>query len=281
MGALVGGVFAAGLLLASGYWRFERHGVNKTNRIRKWLDDRHSTQTTVNAFVSFIVFTFLFTFSTIFFISQTAIVAVLFALVGAFLPVAVVNRKAKQIRAERQSAWPDAIDNLASAIRAGLSLPEAIAQLGERGPEPLRVYFAQFAIDYDQTGRFGNALDLLKQRVGDPTGDRVVESLRIARDVGGGDLGRVLRTLSSYLRDDTRTRNEMEARQSWTVNAARLAVAAPWFVLLMMSFQPDVVSRFAVGLGPWILMGSAATCVIAYQLMMRIGRLPTEGRILK
>ncbi len=281
MGALVGVLFAAGLLIASGYWQPAEHKANKTSRIRKWLDDNYSAQTSVAAFVFAVVGAFLLIFTTIFFVSQTVIVAILFALVGVFIPIALVKRRAKQILSERQAAWPDAIDNLASAIRAGLSLPEAIAQLGERGPVPLRVYFAQFVIDYDQTGRFGNALDLLKQRVGDPTGDRVVESLRLARDVGGGDLGRVLRTLSSYLREDTRTRNEMEARQSWTVNAARLAVAAPWFVLLMMSFQPDVVSRFAVGAGPWVLIGSAATCIVAYQLMVRIGRLPTEGRILR
>lgn len=281
MGALVGLLFAAGLLIASGYWQPAEHKANKTSRIRKWLDDNYSAQTSVAAFVFAVVCSFLLIFTTIFFVSQTVIVAILFALVGVFIPIALVKRRAKQILSERQAAWPDAIDNLASAIRAGLSLPEAIAQLGERGPVPLRVHFAQFAIDYDQTGRFGNALDLLKQRVGDPTGDRVVESLRLARDVGGGDLGRVLRTLSSYLREDTRTRNEMEARQSWTVNAARLAVAAPWFVLLMMSFQPDVVSRFAVGAGPWVLIGSAATCIVAYQLMVRIGRLPTEGRILR
>lgn len=281
MGALVGVLFAAGLLLASGYWQLNTGEVSKTSRIRGWLDNRYCPQISVAAFVMSVCFSFLFIFTAILLISKTVIVAFLFAIVGAFIPIALVNRKAKQIRSERQAAWPDAIDNLASAIRAGLSLPEAIAQLGERGPEPLRIYFAQFAIDYDQTGRFGNALDLLKQRVGDPNGDRVVESLRVARDVGGGDLGRVLRTLSSFLREDTRTRNEVEARQSWTVNAARLAVAAPWFVLLMMSFQPDVVSRFAVGAGPWVLVGSAATCVVAYQLMVRIGRLPTEGRVLQ
>ena len=59
-------------------------------------------------------------------------------------------------------------------------------------------------------------------------GDRLVESLRIAREVGGTDLGHLLRTLSGFLREDARTRAELETRQSWTVNAARLAVAAPW-----------------------------------------------------
>ena len=99
------------------------------------------------------------------------------------------------------------------------------------------------------SGRFGDALDRLKDRLADPVGDRVVESLRVAREVGGGDLGRLLRSLSGFLRDDARTRSELESRQAWTVNGARLAVAAPWLVLLLMCFQPEVIHRYSTGAG--------------------------------
>ena len=71
-------------------------------------------------------------------------------------------------------------------------------------------------------------------------------ALRIAREVGGGDLGRLLRNLSGYLRDDLRTRSELESRQAWTVNGARLAVAAPWLVLLLLCFQPEVIGRYSL-----------------------------------
>ena len=46
----------------------------------------------------------------------------------------------------------------------------------------------------------------------------MIEGLRIAREVGGGELGRLPRSLSGYLREDARTRSELESRQSWTVN---------------------------------------------------------------
>ena len=108
----------------------------------------------------------------------------------------------------------------------------------------------------------------------------MVEGLRIAREVGGGELGRLLRNLSGYLRDDARTRSELESRQAWTVNGARLAVAAPWLVLLLMSFQSDVIHRYASPVGVVVLALGAGACVVAYRLMMRIGRLPAERRIL-
>src|SRR5699024_11279417 len=80
----------------------------------------------------------------------------------------------------------------------------------------------EFARDYQASGDFSACLDRLKVRLADPVGDRIVEALRLTRDVGGTDLGALLRTLAGFLREDARTRSELEARQSWTVNAARL-----------------------------------------------------------
>ncbi|MBB6626852.1 type II secretion system F family protein [Nocardioides sp. KIGAM211] len=213
-------------------------------------------------------------------VSRTPPVAVAFGAMGAWLPVAVVAGRARRRQREFAEVWPEAVDNLSSAVRAGLSLPEALAGLGTRGPEPLREAFDEFALDYQVTGRFGECLDRLKDRLADPVGDRVVEGLRIAREVGGGELGRLLRNLSGYLRDEARTRSEMESRQAWTVNGARLAVAAPWLVLLFMSFQSEVIHRYASPGGVLVLAFGAAACVVSYRLMMRIGRLPTERRIL-
>jgi len=177
--------------------------------------------------------------------------------------------------------WPDAVDNITSAVRAGLALPEALSQLAIRGPEELRPAFASFAEDYRASGRFHDCLNRLKDRLADPVGDRLVESLRIAREVGGSDLGRLLRTLSAFLREDARTRAELETRQGWTINAARLASAAPWIVLAMMSFQRDSLQAFSSPAGVVILAIGAGVTVVAYRLMVRIGRLPEEERVLR
>jgi tight adherence protein B len=213
-------------------------------------------------------------------VSRTLPVAVAFGIMAGYLPFAVVVSRGRRRQKELAEVWPDAVDNLASAVRAGMSLGEAVGGLGDRGPEPLREPFRAFARDYQVSGRFEDALDLLKARLADPVGDRVVEGLRVAREVGGGDLGRLLRNLSGHLRDDARTRAELEARQSWAVNAARLAVAAPWLVLLLMCFQPDVISRYASTTGTVVLALGAGLCVVAYRLMLRIGRLPVQTRVL-
>ena len=65
---------------------------------------------------------------------------------------------------------------------------------------------------YRVSGRFGSCLDVLKDDLADPVGDRVCETMRVAREVGGTDLGTVLRTLADLLRADARTRAELETR---------------------------------------------------------------------
>lgn len=208
-------------------------------------------------------------------------IAVCFALMAGVLPVVLVRRRARQRRARLRDLWPDAVDNITSGVRAGMALPEALAQLGLRGPEELREPFVAFADDYRLTGRFHESLDRLKERLSDPVGDRLVESLRIAREVGGTDLGHLLRTLSGFLREDARTRAELETRQSWTVNAARLAVAAPWMVLAMLSTNPESVRAYSTGLGVVVLATGASVTAAAYAVMVRIGRLPEDERVLR
>jgi tight adherence protein B len=213
-------------------------------------------------------------------VSGSPTIALCFALMSAAAPYAVVRSRARARRAQLRALWPEVVDDLVSGVRAGLSLPEALIALGERGPVELRAQFRRFGEDYRATGRFAEALTLLKARLADPVADRIVEALRLTRDVGGSDLGRLLRTLSQFLREDLRTRGELEARQSWTVAGARLAVAAPWVVLAMLSTRPGTAAAFDTPAGVAVLAIGAACCLAAYRLMLRIGRLPEEARVL-
>jgi len=208
-------------------------------------------------------------------------IAVCFAAMAGYAPLALVRMRARRRRAVMRDLWPDAVDNIASAVRAGLALPEALTQLGDRGPLELRPAFVAFGEDYRATGRFHECLDRLKDRLSDPVGDRLVESLRIAREVGGSDLGRLLRTLSTFLREDARTRAELETRQGWTVNAARLAVGAPWLVLALMATRGESIQAYATGTGTAVLGFGAAISIAAYRIMLHIGRLPEDERVLR
>ena len=214
-------------------------------------------------------------------VSRSWPIASCFALFAAWLPISILRWRAKKRSALLRQLWPDVVDHLRSAIRAGLPLPEALIQLGEKGPEELRHMFREFGGDYRAGGQFDASLNKLKHRLADPVADRIVEALRLTREVGGSDLGKLLGTLAEFLRESARTRSELEARQSWTVNAARLAVAAPWIVLILMATRPEAVQAYNTAVGAAVLLGGLAISLLCYSIMLRIGALPRDERVLR
>ena len=213
-------------------------------------------------------------------VTGLAMVGLIAAVGGYFVPRAIENRRRHREAQRRREAWPDVIDSLVSAVRAGMSLPEAVAAVGVRGPEVVRPAFLRFATDYRASGRFSDCLLRLRDDLKDPVADRIVEALLAAREVGGSDLGRMLRTLSDFVRQDIRLRGEAEARRSWTVNGARLAVAAPWLVLLLLSTRTEAAAAYRTTAGMVVLVACAGACVLAYFLMTKLGRLPDEQRVM-
>ena len=282
MGALVGLLAGLGVLLvvqsrtASG----TVHGPRAPQGLRRRLDEAGLRDLSVPRVVLTCLGAGALGGALMLVVSGSAVVGLAFAVVTAWLPLGAVGRRAARRRGELSAAWPDAVDDLASAVRAGMSLPDAVAGLADRGPEALRESFASFAADHRVTGSFDTCLDRLKADLADPVGDRVVEALRLSRDVGGTELGRLLRTLSAVLREDARTRAELLARQAWAVNAARLAVAAPWATLAFLSLRPGALAAYDSVGGVVVLLVAAAMSAAAYVAMRVIGRLPRDERVL-
>ncbi|SEC54203.1 tight adherence protein B [Paramicrobacterium humi] len=200
---------------------------------------------------------------------------------GALLPSLVVGWRARARRRAHRMLWPDVVDHLIASIRSGASLPDAVAALATAGPEPLRPAFAEYARDYRATASFSGSVERLKGALGDPVADRILETLRMARDVGGTELPSVLRSLAASLRDETALRAEVDARQSWVRNAAKLGVAAPWLILVLLATRPEAAIAYNSAVGTTVIIVGAAVSVVAYRIMLSLGRLPEERRWFK
>jgi len=205
-------------------------------------------------------------------------IALVAGLGGGLLPFLIVARRASSRLRIARTAWPDAVDQLLSGIRSGLSLPDSVIGLGRNGPAATRQAFLEFEADYRATGSFSGSLDRLKARLADPVADRILETVRMSREVGGTELPQVLRSLSSYLREDLAVCAEVEARQGWVVNAARLGLAAPWAILVLLASRPEAAAAYNSPGGTVLIVVGLVVSVVAYRLMIRIGRLPEEGR---
>lgn len=258
-----------------------RTGTRRNGVIRDRLDRAGLHDTRVRSLLVLSVACALAAALVVWAVSGGVVFGLCAALVAACIPWTLLGYRMRRRAQQLRTVWPDVVDLLRSAIRAGMSLPEALSQLQYRGPEPVQPAFAVFAADYRATGQFIPALDALKDQLADPVADNIIESLRLTREVGGTDLGRLLGTLSEFLRENSRTRSELEARQSWTVNAARVSVAAPWLILMLMTSQPAAVQAYDSPAGAAVLLGGLGISVFAYRLMLRLGALPEPERVLR
>jgi tight adherence protein B len=197
---------------------------------------------------------------------------------GLALPAVLVSRRAHARRRRSRVVWPDIVDHLVASVRSGLALPDAVGALGRVGPAATRAPFAEFERDYRATGSFSPCIDRLKERLADPTADRVLETLRMAREVGGTELTAVLGSLATSLRESAAARSEVEARQSWVVNAARLGVAAPWIVLLLLASRPEAARAYDSPAGAIVVITGLGLSVVAYRIMLSLGRIRDEKR---
>lgn len=211
-------------------------------------------------------------------VTALPVVAALATVTAGVAPWAVLGWRARgRIRAVR-ALWPVVVDALVASLRAGMPLPDAVAALATEGPAPLRPGFARFAERWEESGTTSGALDAAKAHFADPTADRLIEILRMGRQVGGAELPGVLRDLAVHLRADLALRSEMEARQSWVTGAGRLGLAAPWIVLVLLASRPEGAAAYGTPAGGLLIGGAAAVTLLAYRVMLAIGRLPEDRR---
>ncbi|AZC14237.1 MULTISPECIES: type II secretion system F family protein [unclassified Microbacterium] len=285
MTLLWGGVLAAGILLALSPWLWPATGEKRPavstavgGRMTQLLREAGLARVTPLALVVVAVLLAVVVAASVFLLTAVLPLA-LVALAGAAVaPYWWVRARRDRMRKNRRSLWPDVCDLLVASVRAGMSLPDAVASLAESAPLALRPNFRGFARDLAASGHFDSAILALKNNLADPVADRVVETLRMARQVGGTELSTVLRALSASVRSDAAIRAEVDARQSWIRGAAVLGAAAPWVILALLALRPEGAAAYATAEGMVLIVGGAVVSVVAFRIMLRIGRLPEARR---
>ncbi|MGN7947688.1 type II secretion system F family protein [Microbacterium sp. 22215] len=282
MTVLLGAALAAGLLLCVSPWlwppRTEAQPATRRGRLVRVLEEAGFGAVRPRVLTVVMGMLALAAASVVWLVTAIPALSVLAGATAAVSPVVFLRSRRQRLRKRRRQLWPDVCDLLIASIRVGLSLPDAVASLAESSPAMMRPAFVVFARDLRATGRFETSLDRLKLALADPIADRVIETLRMARQVGGTELGGVLRALSSSVRQDAALRGEVEARQSWIRGAAVLGSVAPWVILGLLVLRPEGAAAYGTAEGMIVICLGAAVSVIAYRVMIRIGRLPEPGR---
>jgi len=284
MTILVGVALGLGLLLAASPFLWpagvaeRRPAPRQLRRVRDTLEQAGLHDVTLSALAAVSVILAIAAAALTLAIVPVLALVVVVGLVALALPLVVLTSRARARITANRAVWPDIVDHLVSAVRSGLALPDSVVSLAHTGPPAVQESFAEFERGYRATGNFGLSVDELKNRLADPVADRVLETLRMSREVGGSELTTVLRNLAAYLRQEAALRSEVEARQSWVLNAARLGVAAPWIILILLATRPEAAAAYNTAVGMAVIVGGLGVTVVAYRVMVGIGRMPQEQR---
>lgn len=282
MTLLLGAVLAAGMLLVLAPWLWPtgraRPAAPEGGKLTRLLEASGFAGVRPRVILIIAVLCAAVAAAAAWLLTAVAAFAAVVAVVAAVAPFTWLRARRARLLRSRRALWPDVCDLLIASVRAGMSLPDAVASLATSAPPPLRPAFAGFATDVSASGHFDSSVGRLKTVLADPVADRIIETLRMARQVGGTELTTVLRALATSVRADAALRGEVEARQSWIRGAAVLGVVAPWVILVLLALRPEGASAYASPEGVGLILAGGAVSLVAFRLMLRIGRLPEPRR---
>ena len=207
-----------------------------------------------------------------------AVLGPLAAIATALVAYGFVLRERGARRHRLRVAWPGVIDHIRAGIRSGSDVVRAVSALPPSLPPELSTTVELFREDLARGMSSDMALAQWGRRLADPVGDRVVEVLRMAGEVGGTDLPDVLNSLQRSVRHDIAVREDASAKQSWVRSAAIMAVSAPWVVLVVIGSRGETLQSYQSLEGSGVLVMGAVVSALAYRMMHAIGSLPPQRR---
>ncbi len=188
-----------------------------------------------------------------------------------------------KVESENQKAhaqWPKYLDSIHSATWAGATLEQALVDSIASAPTKHSWALLEFEKDQSSGLPFSDSLDNLKARLASPIADRFIEITRLASGSGGRGYLNALRAQSLQLRLENSTWSEIQVKQNWVLGTAKLAVLAPWLILLLLSLRPETAIAFQSESGLVVLGIGLVASLFAFRLIKVLGKLPTRPRTL-
>jgi len=181
---------------------------------------------------------------------------------GAFIPHYLVGRMGRRRVARFISLFPEAIDLMVRALRAGLPVTEAIINAGQEIGDPVGAEFRGIEAGM----RLGRDLDSLlwdiAKRISAPEFRFFIIALSVQRETGG-NLAETLNNLSEVLRRRRAMRAKARAMASEARASTMILGSLPILVSIILSItSPTYIAPLFTDVRGLILVGVAVTMLL-------------------
>jgi tight adherence protein B len=198
----------------------------------------------------------------------------------AMLPAATLRSRRRRRLERAQEAWPTMIDELRILTgSAGLSIPQALFEVGRRAPAELRPAFAAAQREWLLSTDFARTLGVLKRDLADPTCDAACETILVANELGGTGLEARLTALSGDRLQEVQGRKDARARQAGARFARRFVLLVPLGMALAGLSVGTGRAAYATAAGQVAVLIGIGVVAGCWWWAGRIMQVPVEGRV--
>lgn len=206
--------------------------------------------------------------------------AMIIAGFAASVPVAAIRRRRRERLERALDAWPRMIEELRLQVASlGRSIPQALFEVGARGPDAVRAPFAAARREWALSTDFERTIDVLKHGLADPTADMVGETLLVAHELGGADLDHRLGALAEDRATDAQHRKDARSRLAGARFARIFVLIVPAGMALVGASVGNGRSAYRTTVGQIVVAAALAMVAICWLWAGRVMRLPDADRV--
>ncbi len=191
--------------------------------------------------------------------------------IGFFAPFVVIRHLEQKRRAKLELQIVDGIMTLASAVRAGLNLVQAMELLVVNYSGPIKQEFAQLLREYQMGLDLNHAMRNTANRIGSKNYRLLFTAIEMHR-LRGGDTAESLDRIAESVREIQRLEGKLDALTAQGRTQARMMAAAP-IVILFLYYLIDpagVTMLFVEPTGRLMLLGAGVLIVVGFLWIRKI-----------
>ncbi|MEJ5364653.1 MAG: type II secretion system F family protein [Desulfosoma sp.] len=190
------------------------------------------------------------------------------ALVGPYLYI-LIKRERRMAAFERQ--FPDALDLMARALKAGHSLNTSFKLVADEFDEPIGREFEKVFDEVNFGVGLAEALNRLRERIINPDLDFFVVAVVLQRETGG-NLAEIIENIARLIRERFKLRGQIKALAAEGKLSALVLVLLPFFMFLILRIvNPKYVGLlFSDPIGRPMVAGALVLMVLGVIVMKRM-----------
>jgi tight adherence protein B len=200
-----------------------------------------------------------------------ALAGIFAALAGASIPLMVIYIKRRRRMSQFEQRFPEALDLLGRAVRAGHAFTAGLEMVAKESPEPVATEFKTTFEEQNFGLPLRDALSNMSSRVPLVDVQFFVTALMIQKDTGG-NLAEILDELSRVIRERFRIHREVQIKTAQGRLTAVILILLPLGMLVAMRvMNPAYINvLFEDPLGVKLLVGAGILQVIGAGFLWKI-----------